>query len=147
VYLLLGIANLHIGESRPLEPKSVLIDPSGGVAFTYLKNRLVPGWEASHALNGDSRVRTADTLLGRMASVICYDVDFPDLIRPAGRAGSDLLLVPVSEPVAVGPVHHRTAVFRAIENGVSMFRASRFGLSSAEDPYGRILALMDDASA
>jgi apolipoprotein N-acyltransferase len=39
------------------------------------------------------------------------------------------------------------AVFRAVENGASMLRAARWGLSSAVDPLGRTLATMDDSLA
>lgn len=81
--------------------------------------------------------------------MICYDMDFPDLIRHVGKAGTDLLILPVAEPTLpanVGVQHHRMATFRAIENGVSIVRASRLGLSSAVDPYSRILALMDDTA-
>jgi len=38
-------------------------------------------------------------------------------------------------------------VFRAVENGVCMLRAARWGLSSAVDPLGRTLATMDDSLA
>lgn len=150
VYLLMGIAKIHLGQVPLFEPQAVLVEPSGETAFTYLKNRMVPGWEAKNALVGDGHIRTADSPFGRITSVICYDMDFPNLIRQVGRAASDLLLVPVAEPeppAQVGLLHHRMAVFRAIENGVSMVRASRFGLSSAVDPYGHILGMMDDATA
>ena len=150
IYLLMGIASIQLGEPRPFEPQAVLVDSSGEVLFTYIKNRLVPGWEANNAKKGDGRVLTAASSYGRMTSVICYDMDFPDLIRQVGKAGADLLLVPVAEPeppAQVGIMHHRMATFRAIENGVSLVRASRLGLSSAVDPYGRILGIMDDATA
>lgn len=148
VYLLMGIACIQLGESRPFEPQAVLIDPSGEVLFTYVKNRLVPGWEANNSKSGDGRVCIADSPYGRIVAVICYDMDFPDLIRQVGKAGADMLLVPVAEPAPpanVGILHHRMSTFRAIENGVSIVRASRLGLSSAVDPYGQIHALMDDA--
>jgi apolipoprotein N-acyltransferase len=150
IYLLMGIAVILLGETRPFEPQAVLVDPSGEVLFTYVKNRLVPGWEASHSKSGDGRIRTADTPFGRMGAVICYDMDFPDLIRQVGKAGVDLLLVPVAEPeppANVGLMHHRMATFRAIENGVPLVRASRLGFSSAVDLCGRILAWMDDAAS
>lgn len=38
-------------------------------------------------------------------------------------------------------------IFRANENGVTLVRASRLGLSSAVDSFGRMLSIMDDASA
>ena len=39
------------------------------------------------------------------------------------------------------------AAYRAIENGVSLVRPARWGISSAVDPYGRTLATMDEFSA
>jgi apolipoprotein N-acyltransferase len=35
------------------------------------------------------------------------------------------------------------AIYRAIENGVSLLRPARWADSVATDPYGRVLALMD----
>lgn len=147
VYLLMGIANIRLGEARPVEPKTVLVDPSGEVASTYIKNRLVPGWEASTMISGDGRIPTVDTPHGRLASVICYDMDFPNFIRQVGKAGTDVLFAPASEPGKTGPSHFRMAVFRAIENGVSLVRPARWGIAAAVDPYGRTLATMDEAVA
>ena len=149
VYLLMGMANLRLGAARPVEPKTVLVNPSGEVVATYVKNRLVPGWEANTMMRGDGRIPTTDTPYGRLASVICYDLDFPDFIQQVGRASADVLFAPASEPshTVLGPLHFRMAVFRAIENGVSMVRPARLGVPAAVDPYGRTLAIMDEAVA
>jgi apolipoprotein N-acyltransferase len=143
VYLMMGMVTFHLGRSRPVEIKTVLINPSGEVVFTYIKNRLVPGFEASTTLPGDGRIRTADTPYGRIAAAICYDLDFPDLIRQTGGANTDVLFAPSSDWQTIGPLHFQIAVFRAIENGVYLVRPARWGLSGAVDPYGRTLAVMD----
>jgi apolipoprotein N-acyltransferase len=96
---------------------------------------------------GDGRIPTADTPYGRIASVICHDMDFPEHIRQVGRAGADVLIVPTGDWRAVGPTHSRMAECRAIENGVSMVRPARWGISSAVDAYGLTLATMDEFTA
>src|SRR4030065_1585934 len=74
-------------------------------------------------------------------------MDFPSLLRRVGKPRVDILLVPASDNKAITQLHHVQAVFRAVENGVSMLHAARWGLSSAVDPLGRTLATMDDALA
>jgi apolipoprotein N-acyltransferase len=147
VYLLMGIGVHRPAEARPLENKAVLIDPAGEIAFSYVKTHPVPGPEAMVSAPGDGRPPTHDTEYGRLATVICYDMDFPPLLRRVGRARADILLVPASDGKDIVQLHHVQAVFRAIENGVSMLRAARWGLSSAVDPFGRTLASMDDSIA
>ena len=147
VYLLMGIGVHRSGEARALENKAVLVDPSGEIAFSYVKTHPVPGAEAMVSVRGDGRPPTKDTPHGRMAAVVCYDMDFPPLLRRVGRARADILLVPASDNTTIQHLHHVQAVFRAVENGVSMLRATRWGLSSAVDPLGRTLALMEDSVA
>lgn len=146
-YLLMGMATIRLGDSRPLENKAVLIGPSGETPYSYIKSRLVPGWEAMTAVRGDGRIPTHDSQYGRIASPICYDMDFPNLIRQVGKARVDAILVPASDWAPIKLLHHVMAVFRAIENGTSMVRATRWGLSTAIDPLGRTLAIMDDFAA
>jgi apolipoprotein N-acyltransferase len=147
VYLLMGIGVHRLGEARALENKAVLVDPAGEIAFSYVKIHPVPGIEAMVSARGDGRPPTQDTEYGRLASVVCYDMDFPPLLRHVGRARADIILVPASDNKTITHLHHVQAVFRAVENGVSMLRATRWGLSSAVDPLGRTLATMDDALA
>lgn len=144
IYLLMGMAAIRQGDSRPLENKAVLVDPSGGNPYSYIKSRPVPGWEAMMSVRGDGRIPTLDTRYGRVGSTICYDMDFPHLIRQVGKARVDTVLVPASDWEAIKQVHHAMAVFRAIENGTSMVRATRWGVSTAVDPLGRTLAILDD---
>jgi apolipoprotein N-acyltransferase len=149
-YLLMGMGVLEPGAPRPVENKAVLLNPTGETVFSYIKITAVPGAEASMNIRGEGPIPVADTPYGRIISPICFDLDFPQLIRQVDRSRADLMLVPSSEPPdlkAVGPLHQRMAEFRAVENGAAMFRITRWGNSGAVDPYGYRLAAMDDFTA
>lgn len=143
IYLLMGMAVLYPGAARPFENRAALIDPAGAVALSYVKGIPVPGFEARMSRRGERRLLSHDSPHGRIAVAICYDLDFPGFVRQVGTAGADLLLVPASDWEAIKLSHHVSAVFRAVENGVAMVRATRWGLSAAVDPQGRVLALVD----
>jgi apolipoprotein N-acyltransferase len=146
IYLLMGLGTVSPGVPRPLENKAVLLNPSGEIEFSYLKSRLVPGVEARVTISGNGRLPISHTQYGRIAVAICYDMDFPQLIRQVGRAEADVLLAPANDWEVIKHLHFRMAIFRAIENGTSMVRATKSGLSGAVDAFGRTLALTDHFS-
>ena len=141
VHLLLGYSLLPGDWPKGTdENKTALIDANGDVAWHYLKTHPVPG--ASHKA-GDGKLPVVDTEFGRLSNAICYDLDFPNLIRQAGRAGVDLFLAPSWDWRAIDPLHTRMAIVRAIENGFALVRPTGMGLSIAADRYGRVLASAD----
>jgi apolipoprotein N-acyltransferase len=93
---------------------------------------------------GGAAIATMDTGRGRFGIVICHDLDFPRLMREAGRMGVDVLFGPSSDWAAITPLHARMAVFRAVENGCSLVRPCSNGLSLAADPLGSIVASQRD---
>lgn len=142
IYLELGmIFILPTTEGTTNENRSILIGPDGEVLWDYDKSTMVPG--DGNAL-GSAVLPVVDTPYGRLSVAICFDADFPWLVRQAGRADVDILMVPSSD---IGPteaaVHDDMAVVRAIENGVSILRPTRLGTSLAIDPMGRILGSAD----
>jgi len=137
IYLLIAVSvRPRDYPGQPLENKTVLIDPSGEVKWSFLKARPAP---REGVVRGDGVISFSDTPFGRIASVICFDMDFPRLIRQAGAARVDLMLVPSRDWKAISPYHTHMAVFRAIENGFSMVRSAGSGLSAAVDYQGRVL--------
>lgn len=139
VYLLMGMYVLS--EDRSVdENKVVLIDPSGDTS-EYLKNHLTQG--DNHIL-GDGEVLIQDSPYGKLASVICYDADYPNFVRQAGKADVDLMLIPSQDWEAITPIHTRMTSFRAIENGFSIIRVDYHGISTAVDYHGSILSQMND---
>src|SRR5262249_42459904 len=78
-----------------------------------------------------------------MGTAICFDADFPQFMRQAGQGDADLLIVPANDGKSFRTLHAQMAVFRAIENGVSIVRPAASGVSSAIDPWGRGLAVAD----
>lgn len=119
---------------------SAFIDPEGRVLWEYVKAHPVPG---STDRPGDGRIPVAATPYGRIGSAICYDFDFPALIRQAGRKRVDIMLDPSWDWRALDPLHTEMAAARAVENGFSLFRQTAEGLSAAFDYQGRVLAAMD----
>lgn len=88
----MGIASIQPGATLPFENKMVLIDPSGQIVVNYLKSRPVAGWEASIMVRGDAHVPIVSTSVGRIATAICFEADFPEFIRQAGKGRADLLM-------------------------------------------------------
>jgi apolipoprotein N-acyltransferase len=127
-------------EERPGQIKLVVTDPDGAVVLEHIKygGSMIEGTEP-----GDGVLRTVETPYGTLSGVICWDTDFPAVVRQAGRNGTDILLSPSLDFRAIDPMHAQMAVFRAIENGVSVVRQSDNALSVATDPYGRTLAAVD----
>jgi apolipoprotein N-acyltransferase len=128
IYLAMGMGTIHFGDRLPFENKLVLVDPSGQIVTSHLKNRPVTGWEASIMRRGHEGIPVVSTDIGRMAAAICFEADFPDFIRQAGRNDADLLIVPVNEWKSIKNIHFQMHVFRAIENGVPLVRAAASGL-------------------
>ena len=145
VYFFLGIASLipdsTFPESPFVENKIVVIDDKGIIRDTYFKNVPVEGVDPS--VPGNGKMRIMETPYGRLSYAICYDTDFPDLMRQVGQLEADLLLVPAGDWKDISPYHTKTTNIRSIENGFAQVRAVSGGLSSVVDPYGNYLATDD----
>jgi apolipoprotein N-acyltransferase len=122
------------------ENKVVVAGPDGEIKAQYEKSRPVPG---DPDLPGNGRIPTTLTGVGRVATAICFDLDFPPLMRQVGRSSADVIMAPASDWREIDPLHAEMAVFRGIENGASLVRATRRGLSIATDPYGRRIGTLD----
>ena len=142
IYLETGIILILSPEADPSnENRSLLWGPDGEMLWDYEKSTEVLG---DGNRPGPGLVPFADTPYGKLAGIICFDADFPALVRQAGRGGADILLVPSSDWDTIAEVHNDMAVFRAVENGASIVRPTRKGISSAVDFQGRTLAVDPD---
>ena len=69
-----------------------------------------------------------ETSFGRLAVAICYDVEFPELVRAAARSGAHILAVPSCTDDRQGFLRVRyCAQARAIENQMYVIHASTVG--------------------
>ncbi len=143
VYLGMGMGTIHVGARLPFENKLVLIDPSGRVIVSYRKSHPVGGWEEGIMVRGDGRVPVVATGDARVATAICFDADFPDFIRQAAQGAADLLILPANDWKSIKDLHFQMHAFRAIETGTPIVRSAASGLSSAVDPWGRVLGMTD----
>ncbi|MFI0422925.1 nitrilase-related carbon-nitrogen hydrolase [Spongiactinospora sp. 9N601] len=152
VYLLLGMPELdpHHGT---LHNSCVLIGPDGPVGSYRKAQPFVadPRW----AVDGHLPPPLWDTPAGRIAPLICADVDHPESVRYAALRGAQwlaLLTAWVDEPAPSA-----TWRLRAWENGLPVVAADRAGTESIDggevrfsggtcvlDHTGAVLAALDD---
>ncbi|MEQ4726207.1 nitrilase-related carbon-nitrogen hydrolase [Nonomuraea sp. B19D2] len=137
IYLQIGVVYLLPRELSPyVEIRAIMIDPGGTLVWNYLKTSTPVG---DGNVPGPGVVPIADTPYGRLATVICYDANFMPLVRQAGRAGADILLLPSSDWEPVTDALAQQAVLRGVENGMSVVRPARRGTSMAVDHQGRMI--------
>lgn len=129
--------NVYLPEAPFLKNQTSMIDPNGEVVWTYDKARPIPGLENYPA--GDGVVPVVETPYGRLATVTCFDADFPAL----ARVDADIMIVPARDWTEIGRVHSQKANLRAVENGYSIIRPAQHGVSTAVDPQGRVLSAQD----
>jgi apolipoprotein N-acyltransferase len=139
----MGVQIRFFDSNRLMENRLIIIDPTGKIVINHLKYGAT---SIDNIAQGEGILQMVDTPYGTLSGIICYDADFPMTVNQVGRNGADILFLPNGDPnVAVTQLHAQQAIFRSIENGVSLVRQDgRRGWSIATDPYGRILAAVDN---
>jgi predicted amidohydrolase len=82
-------------------------------------------------IEGGEALRVFDTALGRLAIAICYDAEFPLLVRRQAEAGARLILVPSCTDTLAG--YHRVRLAcraRALESQCVVVQAPTVGAAS-----------------
>ncbi len=121
------------------ENKFQFFNPDGSMEFEYFKHQPVPG---EPVVKGTASQRVKKVSGSNIGGAICYDYDFPYLAKGNRRAGADIVALPSSDWRGIDPLHSKMAAFRAIEQGHSILRSTRFGLSAAITPYGEMRTQM-----
>ena len=116
------------GADGRLFNSAALVDASGTRAV-YRKAHL---WDKEKLVftPGDAPPPVVDTAIGRVAVMICYDLEFPEWVRLAAINGADLIAAPVNWPYAARPAGERPAEVvkaqaAAATNGVFVAVADR----------------------
>jgi apolipoprotein N-acyltransferase len=139
IYLAIPLFTIHEEPGRRHENKLIVLDPAGDVVLEHLKYGA--NWSEG-SQPGDGVLRTFKSPFGTVSGIICWDADFPAKVRQAGRNGTDILMLPANDHREIDPLHARMAIYRAIENGVTLVRQASNGMSVATDPYGRVVGAM-----
>lgn len=142
IFLGMSIASFSKNFPKELaENKIVWIDTSGTVQFEYLKAIPTP---TEKCIAGDGEVKLLNYSQSKIASTICFDLDFPSFISKFGESGVDIMLSPANDWYAISRIHPQQVSFRAIENGFSLVRPNpSFGLAAAYDYQGKIISYID----
>ena len=133
------LPTFDIEQTPPVNSVRIL-DPNGDVVLHHIK---YGGNMFEGTLKGDGVLQTVDTPYGRLSAVICWDADFPNIVKQTGAQGVDLLIIPSQDWLGVRDIHAGMATFRAVENGITVFRQTGQGVSLVSDPYGKVLNRID----
>jgi apolipoprotein N-acyltransferase len=143
IYLAIAVGTKS-RDDRPWENKLIVIDPAGDIVLEHHKYALAA---LEGTKGGDGILRTVATPFGTLSGIICNDTNHEEVVTQAGRNGTDILLAPSLEYREIDPIHAHMAIYRAVENGVTVVRQADNGLSFVADPYGRVWAAMDHWTA
>ncbi|MBN2002578.1 MAG: hypothetical protein JXA21_04410 [Anaerolineae bacterium] len=135
-YLAIGYAILS---DAGLRNEATVINPEGEFLGVFGKDHPVTFGGETSLTRGTYPVY--DTPIGKLGTIICYDLDFTDTARKLARQGAQLIAVPSNDWSAITNQHYTHIVFRAVENRVALVKADGGFDSAIVDPYGRILAL------
>lgn len=130
-------AGMGIDDGRGKRNVAWLFAPDGRLDATYQKQRLAPP-ERDFIPGTASDVRTIGTV--RYGLAICKDMHFGALGRAYRTGGAQVMLVPSWDFDEDGEYAARLSALRGVESGFAMVRATREGLLTITDAYGRIVA-------
>jgi apolipoprotein N-acyltransferase len=161
-YFLVGSSEFAKFTDRSLVNKfynsMFLFAPSGTIEGHYRKIRLVPFGEYEPLQGTVQWPKTIVSAVGglltghdltifsvgktRLATPICWEILFSDLVRDFVNGGARLIVNATNEAWFGDSAAPRQmlgiAAFRAVENRVAVVRAANTGISAFIDPFGRI---------
>jgi predicted amidohydrolase/GNAT superfamily N-acetyltransferase len=105
-----------INDKGSLQNVSYLCHRNGNVD-EYRKIHITPSEREAWGMVGGDDIRVFDTDCGKIGVVVCYDVEFPELIRLLADQGMNILFVPFLTDTQNGYMRVRNcAMARAVEN-------------------------------
>jgi len=111
---------------------AAVIGPTGGVLGVYRKTHLFPA-EQAWVTPGDD-VLVVGTDLGRVGSVICFDGDFPELVRIEAGLGAEVVVRP-SAFLRAADIWELTTRARAYDNHVYVVAPNAVGIDAGGHVY------------
>lgn len=127
---------------------TVCVADNGTLAGVYRKIHLFSLLGEDRAFSGGDSWLLADTSIGKVGVIICYDLRFPELSRRLAIEGAGVICVPAQWPKP-RQEHWRTLLrARAIENQLFVVACNAcgmigkldfFGMSMIIDPKGEVL--------
>ncbi|KAG0238808.1 hypothetical protein BGW41_008019 [Actinomortierella wolfii] len=136
----LGITYSEPIQERPERKRNMftVFDPQGRILLDYQKAHPVTMVEVD-TVAGPNVLPTADTPdIGRIGGAICFDLDFPNFIAQAGKKKVDLLLQPSWTWASIGRLEATMQSFRAVEQGLTLFRCGSWAPSTVYDAYHQL---------
>jgi omega-amidase len=113
----------------------------GTLAGSYRKMHLFSLMGEDRALDAGDSVLVADTSIGKIGVMICYDLRFPELARRLALEGAEIIVVPGEWPKP-REEHWRTLLrARAIENQLFVVAANCCGVVGKLDFFGASLII------
>lgn len=136
---LIVVAGLAEADGEALRNTAVLVDPTG-LRAAYRKVHL---WDRESDLfvAGDQRPPVVDTTVGRIAMVVCYDLEFPEWTRLVALDRADLVCAPTNWPTEARPRGERPIEVVRVQASASVNRvfvavADRVGTERGVDWVG-----------
>lgn len=134
-YLAIGYA---VRSENGLRNEVTILAPDGRFLGVYGKDHPVSFAGETSLTRGT--YAAYDTPLGKLGTIICYDLDFTDTARKVAANGAQVIAVPSADWPAIAAKHYGHLVFRALENRVAMVKADVGYDSAIIDPSGHIVA-------
>ncbi|MBR8745281.1 carbon-nitrogen hydrolase family protein [Nocardiopsis sp. MG754419] len=121
------------------------VDATGTSRALYRKTHLFGDLDRNLFSPGDELIVQADVGLHRLGFLICYDVEFPEVVRAHAMAGTTFLIVPTALMGPTTSIATLLAPARALENQIHLAYVNRcdsegdldyVGLSTLVGPDG-----------
>lgn len=132
IALVVGLAlGLPTGEPEKRNHRhvnaSVIVDRRGAVQATHRKAHLFGDLDRGRFTPGERAFALAELGGIRVATMICYDVEFAEGVRAAALAGAQLLAVPTANMRPFEIVCEQVVPVRAWENQIAVAYANHCG--------------------
>lgn len=130
---------------------AALIDDNGQLVGVYRKTHLFDTEE--HYFKKGTQYPVFETKLGRLATMICYDVEFPEVSRIYRLKKADIILISTANMHPYQDYQMTYIKSRAMENEFPIAICNRigtegdmvfFGNSAVINPFGKVQLLMND---
>ncbi len=130
-------------EGQALYNALAVIGKSGERLLDYRKRFLPPGFEGDTFTPGKD-MGIFDFMGQCVAVLICYDVEFPEIVRQAAMAGAGIVLAPTALRSKWSFVARKMIPTRAFENGLFLLYANHAGREGNSEYLGQSVIVAPD---